>query len=71
MEKGTAFFMVYVDGEKDPSFRHSTNSSATTEAERLAEKTGKKVWVLGTIKSIEMVKFNTKDCRPEHEELPF
>lgn len=44
MEK--EFYMVYVDGQNSPTYKHDTKESAETEAKRLSEKLGKKAFVL-------------------------
>ncbi len=40
------FYMVYVEGNSAPQFRHTTVGSAMEECERLARKTGKKAYLL-------------------------
>ncbi len=67
------FFMVFLEGENTPSFKHANINSATTEAERLARVHRKKAYVLCTIKSIELNEFKTEDLRPieEKDNLPF
>ena len=45
-----SFFMVFVEGERNPTFRHSTIESAEREAERLARELRKKSYVLCSIK---------------------
>ena len=64
------FYMVYLEGERTPTFRHVTMDSAEQEAKRLAETHGKKAYVLATIKSFENTKFKVEDCRPPID-LPF
>ena len=63
------FYMVYVQGANTPSREHATLEDAEKEAKRLAELTGKKAFVLGTIKSFEVNKFVEKNCSVG--ELPF
>jgi hypothetical protein len=65
-----SFFMVYLDGGDSPTWRHQTLESAEQEAKRLSKLFGKKAYVLCTIKSVEIVEFHIKDCRPDFE-LPF
>ncbi len=67
------FFMVYLEGERTPTYKHEDVIVATTEAERLARVHRKKAFVLCTIKSIELNEFKTEDLRPRKEEddLPF
>lgn len=40
------FFMVYVEGESTPTFKHTSKESAEKEAQRLANKLSKKAFVL-------------------------
>jgi len=63
--------MVYVDGNNAPVVRYSVMSLAETEAKRLAKLTGKKAFVLASIKSIEVNEFKIEDCRPDGDDLPF
>lgn len=46
------FFMVYAEGQGEPTFKHENESKATTEAERLAEKLGVETTVLQAVKSV-------------------
>ena len=71
MDKKETFFMVYVEGESSPTYKHLTIESADTEAKRLAKLLNKKVYVLCTIKSFELNEFKVNDCRPENDDLPF
>lgn len=71
MEKEQCFYMVYLDGKDTPAFKHTNLDSAEKEAKRLAELHDTKAYVLCTIKSIEVNKFNIRDCRPEDDVLPF
>ncbi len=65
--------MVYLEGERTPTFKHEDVFKATTEAERLAKVHKKKAYVLCTIKSVELDMFKTEDLRPrkEDDDLPF
>ena len=68
------FFMVFVEGQKAPAFKHVMQSSAEDEAKRLAEHTGLKAYVLATIKSYELpAKFVEEDLTPDSlkPDLPF
>lgn len=65
------FFMVFVEGGSTPTYKHTTLESAENEAKRLAHLTDKKAWVLCTLKSIEINKYDIKDARPPHSDLPF
>lgn len=64
------FFMVYLENERTPTYRHSTLEGAETEAKRLAREYKKKAFVLCSIKSFEINEFTIKDCRPDTD-LPF
>ena len=64
------FYMVFVEGQYTPTYKHTTQQSAETEAKRLAKELGLKAYVLTTIKSFEINEFTVKDCRPS-DELPF
>ena len=55
--KNQSFFMVFLAEGNAPAFRHATIDGAESEAKRLAETTGKKAYVLCSIKSIELTKF--------------
>ena len=70
-EKENPFLMVYVEGEHTPTYKHNSLESAEKEAKRLAELTGRKAYVLCSIKSFEVNKFVVRDCRPIDEDLPF
>ena len=64
------FFMVYLENERTPAYRHATLETAEQEAKRLSKQYGKKAWVLCTLKSFEIVEFKVTDCRP-YSDLPF
>lgn len=68
--KNQSFFMVYLENERTPTYRHSTLSGAENEAKRLAKEFGKKAFVLTTIKSFKVNEFVVEDCRPD-DDLPF
>jgi hypothetical protein len=71
IEKETPFFMVFLENERTPAFKHSEQISAETEAMRLAKLHNKKAYVLATIKSFEPIgQFKITDCRP-NDDLPF
>ncbi|HEY5590647.1 MAG TPA: hypothetical protein VIK55_06475 [Paludibacter sp.] len=64
------FYMVFVEGEHTPTFKHSLYDSALTEAKRLTEKTSKTSYVLGTIVSVKLPeKFIIDDVNVS--QLPF
>jgi hypothetical protein len=69
--KNQHFFMVYLENESTPTFRHATLDGAETEAKRLSKQYGKKAFVLCSLKSFEIVEFQVKDCRPDIDDLPF
>lgn len=66
-----SFFMVYLEGEKNPTFKHYTLTGAEDEAKRLSKAHGRKAFVLCSLKSFEVTDFTIKDCRPEIKDLPF
>ena len=49
--KEPSFFMVYVDGGRQPEFMHTDMNSAENEAKRLALITGRKSYVLCSLDS--------------------
>ena len=48
------FFMIYVEGKDSPTFKHESYDSAIYEAERLARKTKKQVYILQAIQKVEI-----------------
>ena len=48
------FFMIYVEGKDSPTIKHESYDSAIYEAERLARKTKKQVYVLEAIQKVEI-----------------
>lgn len=65
------FYMVYLEGERTPAYKHETIDGAVREAKRLAETHEKRAYVLGTIKYIELSKFKEVDVKVTKFELPF
>lgn len=67
------FFMVYVEGQQAPAYKHTSLESAQKEAKRLAELLLKRAYILATVQSFELDKFKVEDCRPYGmlDELPF
>lgn len=63
--------MVFVEGGRMPVYKHNTLEAAEQEARRLAETLNKKAWVLATIKSLSILKWDVQDCRPAGDDLPF
>lgn len=55
MIKNKVFYMVYVDGNCSPSYKHLDLSSAMLEAERLCAKEGRKCYVLKSIHGYEPI----------------
>ena len=43
------FYMVFLEGQQTPAYKHETLDSATKEAKRLTEMHGAKSYVLGTM----------------------
>lgn len=71
MEK-KMFFMVYVEGQRAPEYKHRSLKEAEAEAKRLAKLTERRAFVLATVKSFEVLLFDEQDCRPNDlEDLPF
>lgn len=62
--------MIYLEDGGAPTYKHESLASAEQEARRLAKKTGRKAYILGTIKSIQLNEFIVVDMKSE-EELPF
>jgi len=66
-----SFFMVYVENERTPTYKHATLNGAEEEAKRLSKQLGKKAYILCSLKSFELQEFKINDCRPEVDDLPF
>jgi hypothetical protein len=64
------FFMVYLENESTPTFRHATLELAETEAKRLSKLHNKKAYVLCSLKSFQLSEFVVTDMRPD-DFLPF
>lgn len=64
------FYMCFVEGGNTPAYKHTTLESATTEAKRLADVTGKEVYILEAKTSIKLNKYIIEDCQ-EEEVYPF
>ncbi|MCO5268505.1 MAG: hypothetical protein M9897_06390 [Brumimicrobium sp.] len=74
MKEKKSFFMVFLEGERTPAYKHPNLASAELEAQRLAKIHMKKAYVLCSIKSFELQMFKTEDCRPDSYDidgLPF
>lgn len=71
MEK-QPFFMVFVENERTPTFKHEILDQAETEARRLCGQTRKTTYVLASIKSFSIPdEFIVEDLRPIGDSLPF
>lgn len=46
--------MIYVEGKDSPTIKHESYDSAIYEAERLARKTKKQVYILQAIQKVEI-----------------
>lgn len=71
-----SFYMVYVEGESTPTYKHISLKSAEIEAKRLAKQLHKKAYVLASVKSFEIIEFKEESCVPdelsnETDSLPF
>lgn len=68
--KDQPFYMVYLQDEDSPTYKHDSLESAEKEAKRLSKSFRKKAFVLCSLKSFELIEFIINDCRP-NEDLPF
>ena len=59
------FYMIFVEGGNAPAVKHSNYNLAEIEAKRLAEVTGKKAYILCTVRSFELNKFVVEDIIPD------
>ena len=69
-----AFYMVFVDGEKNPTYQHATLESAVKEAKRLSEKLNRKSYILVPTSKVVPVVSTTEAALDESDkvvELPF
>ena len=48
------FFMVFVEGERYPQYRHQSSPGAEKEAARLARLTNKKVYILESMACVKV-----------------
>lgn len=65
------FYMVFVEGERNPTVQYSHPANAEGEAKRLAKLTGKKAYTLCSLKCFEVNEFVITDMRPNADDLPF
>lgn len=61
------FWMIYVEGGTNPTYKHSTYESALAEAKRLAEITNKPAYILVTDTKVELDKFRLTSLNPAEE----
>ena len=69
-----AFYMVFVDREKNPTYQHATLESAVKEAKRLSEKLNRKSYILVPTSKVVPVVSTTEAALDESDkvvELPF
>ena len=62
------FWMVYVEDQEAPNFKHVTLKGAKAEAERLASFTKKKVYILEAVEYCECTAIKWSDIS---EDVPF
>lgn len=65
----TIFYMVFLENERNPAFKHQTLSLAENEAKRLAMVHNKKSYVLKSLKSFVFNNFIETPCTEDY--LPF
>ncbi len=65
------FYMVYLENERTPTYKHPTVESAKIEAKRLSKTYGKKAYILVAIKSVELIEFKETNLIESTDELPF
>lgn len=72
-KKEPSFYMVYLDGQRSPTYKHNSLEYATREAERLSRQHGFKAYVLKTKLSVETkTEFIEKKMgKAKENDLPF
>lgn len=65
------FYMCYVEGGNSPTYKHTTLESATTEAKRLADVTGKEVTILEARNSVKVNKYIIESFDDVNSDFPF
>lgn len=70
------FWMVYLEGQNPPKYKHGTYESALKEAKRLAQTHDKEAYILETKQTVKCELFKIEDCREpepgeEDSDLPF
>lgn len=71
--KNISFYMVFMEGERTPTYKHESLLSAETEARRLVKAHGGKAYILKAFKAIKpRDEFETVVLTDdEHDDLPF
>lgn len=64
------FYMCYVEGGDSPTYKHFTLEGATTEAKRLADVSGKEVYILEALTCVKLNKYIIENCK-ETTDNPF
>ena len=64
------FYMCYVEGGNSPTYKHFTLESATKEAKRLADVSGKDVYILEALTCVKLNKYIIENCE-ETTDNPF
>lgn len=69
------FWMVYLEGQNPPKYKHGTYESALKEAKRLTQKHDLEAYILETIQTVKLDLFKIEDTiKPapgEDSDLPF
>jgi hypothetical protein len=65
------FWMVFVEGGGSPTHRHATRQQAEAEAERLAEKTGRRAFVLAAVSCCEVTRVRWSPVGEAEQDVPF
>lgn len=64
------FYMLYAENQAMPTFKHQNYDSALTEAKRLSEALGVKIYILEARQSVKSSRFEIITLQKENE-LPF
>lgn len=72
-KKETGFYMIYLEGCSNPTYKHDTFHAAEIEAKRLSSTHDRKAYILKTYRSIEVKKEYDifKMGKPDEDALPF
>lgn len=70
------FWMVYLEGQRPPQYKHGTYESALKEAKRLAKEHDLRAYILETVKTVELELFKIEDTEEPSpdgtaDDLPF